>query len=136
MVPDMSESRLLMMYIEGLIEPLCGWVNDLKPITLPHAIEHNKYFVGVAYKNKVTPRSPIIPKRRETRQFDKGKGKMDEATRRELARKQLCFTCKEPWHPGHRCMGKGEIHYIEVIFDSEDDMDEEESGPIHNIDMN
>jgi hypothetical protein len=60
---------------------------------------------------------------------------MDEATRRELRRKQLCFTCKEPWQPGHRCMGKGKIHYIEVVSDSEDEMDEEESGAIYNIGM-
>jgi hypothetical protein len=29
-------------------------------------------------------------------------------------RKKLCFNCRDPWVPGHRCMGKGEIHYIEV----------------------
>jgi hypothetical protein len=58
---------------------------------------------------------------------------MDEATRRELRRKQLCFTCKEPWHPGHRCLGKGKIHYIEVVSNSEEETDDEEGGAIHNI---
>jgi outer membrane translocation and assembly module TamA len=95
MVPDMTESRLLMMYIEGLTEPLRGWVKAFKPNTLQDAIERTKDLVGAAYKNKVTPRPPVIPRGRETRQVDKGKGKMDEATRRELRRKQLCFTCKE-----------------------------------------
>ena len=61
---------------------------------------------------------------------------MDEATRRELRRKQLCFTCKEPWQPSHRCMGKGKIHYIEVVSDSEEEIDDEENGAIHNIQMN
>jgi hypothetical protein len=44
---------------------------------------------------------------------------MDETTRRELRRKQLCFTCKEPWDPTDKCMGKGKAHYIEVIYDEE-----------------
>jgi hypothetical protein len=39
-------------------------------------------------------------------------------------RMKLCFTCKDPWVPGHRCMDKGQIHYIEVLVDN----DEEEQG--------
>jgi hypothetical protein len=31
-------------------------------------------------------------------------------------RKKLCFNCRDPWFPDHRCMGKGEIHYIEVAI--------------------
>jgi hypothetical protein len=58
---------------------------------------------------------------------------MDETTRRELRRKQLCFTCKEPWEPGHKCMGKGKAHYIEVISDDED---EEDFGHIQNMEAN
>jgi hypothetical protein len=41
-------------------------------------------------------------------------------------RKKLCFNCKDPWVPRHRCMGKGEIHYIEVAADSVDSEEEEE----------
>jgi hypothetical protein len=54
----------------------------------------------------------------------KGKDKLDDDTRRELMRKNLCFNCREPWIPDYRCMGKGQIHYIEVAADS----DEEEQG--------
>ena len=32
-------------------------------------------------------------------------------------------------------MGKGKIHYIEVVSNSEDEMDEEGSGAIYNIGM-
>jgi hypothetical protein len=46
MVQDMSESRLFMMYIEGLTEPLHGWVKDFKPITLQDAIERTIDLVG------------------------------------------------------------------------------------------
>jgi hypothetical protein len=51
------------------------------------------------------------PGRRDPRDFDKGRGRMDENTRRELRRKQLCYTCKEPWDPSHKCMGRGKAHY-------------------------
>jgi hypothetical protein len=33
-------------------------------------------------------------------------------------------------------MGKGKIHYIEVVSDSEEETDDEENGAIHNIQMN
>jgi hypothetical protein len=55
---------------------------------------------------------------------------VDENTRRELRRKQLCFTCKEPWSPEHKCMGRGQVPYIEVTSDNEE---EEEMGQIQNI---
>jgi hypothetical protein len=34
--------------------------------------------------------------------------------------KQLCYTCKVPWEPDHRCRGKGKKHIIEVHYDNED----------------
>jgi hypothetical protein len=36
-------------------------------------------------------------------------------------RKKLCFSCRDPWVPVHRCMGKGQIHYIEVESGSEEE---------------
>ena len=43
-------------------------------------------------------------------------------------RKKLCFSCRDPWVPGHRCMGKGEIHYIEVATDNVDSEEEEQDS--------
>jgi hypothetical protein len=43
-------------------------------------------------------------------------------------RKKLCFSCRDPWVPGHRCMGKGEIHCIEVAADNVDSEEEQDSG--------
>jgi hypothetical protein len=46
-------------------------------------------------------------------------------------RKKLFFSYRDPWVLGHRCMGKGEIHYIEVETDSVDSEEEEkDSGSI------
>jgi hypothetical protein len=46
---------------------------------------------------------------------------LDDDTRREFMRKNFCFSCRDPWVPGHRCMGKGQIHYIEVESGSEEE---------------
>jgi hypothetical protein len=63
---------------------------------------------------KKAPVKPFIPQKgKETKPFQKpwkGKDRMDEQTRKELRRKKLCFSCKEPWESGHRCMGKGKVH--------------------------
>jgi hypothetical protein len=133
MVPDVSEARLLMLFSEGITEPLHGWVKDFKPTNLHDAIWKTRDLAGASQKHKFTPRPPIVPKGKESRFVDKGKGKLDEATRRELRRKKLCFTCKEPWEPRHRCMGKGKIHYIEVLSDSEEE--EDEVGNIQNMEV-
>jgi hypothetical protein len=39
---------------------------------------------------------------------------------------QLCYSCKVPWEPDHRCRGKGKKHINEVHHDS-DDEDSEQS---------
>jgi hypothetical protein len=133
MVPDISPARLLMLFTEGLLEPLRGWVKAFKPPNLQDAIWRTRDLMGSTTKAKFTPRPPINQGEKDQRGMDRGKGRMDEATRRELRRKQLCFTCKEPWEPGHKCMGKGKVHYIEVISDDEE---EEEMGHIHNMEAN
>jgi hypothetical protein len=51
----------------------------------------------------------------------KGKPKLEDDTKRELMREKLCFSCRDPWVPGHRCMGKGEIHYIKVVIEGDDE---------------
>jgi hypothetical protein len=38
MVTDVSEQRLVMLFTEGLDEPLRGWVKDFRPNTLQEAI--------------------------------------------------------------------------------------------------
>ena len=42
MVTDISEARLLMLYTEGLSEPLRGWVKAYKPNTLQDAISRTR----------------------------------------------------------------------------------------------
>ena len=133
---DVSEARLMILLSEGLMEPLRGWVKDFKPTNLHYVIWKTRD-LGSTTKIRFTPRPPLNPGGRDQippmnkggrdqRGFDQGRGRMDESTRRELRRKHLCFTCKEPWDPTHKCKGKGKAHYIEVISD-----DEEEEGFNH-----
>jgi hypothetical protein len=39
--------------------------------------------------------------------------------------RQLCYSCKVPWEPDHRCRGKGKKHIIEVHYDSDDEVCED-----------
>jgi len=56
---------------------------------------------------------------------NQSQGPLDDETRRDLRRKKLCFTCQEPWAPGH-CCAAGKAHYIEVFSNSEREEDEYE----------
>jgi hypothetical protein len=120
-VTDISEPKLIMLFTEGLTEPLRGWVKAYRPPTLQDAILRTRDLADSVPKTK-TFSKPFVPQRDQDRKplqrEWKGKEKLDDETRRELMRKKLCFSCRDPWVPGHRCMGKGEIHYIEVAADS------------------
>jgi hypothetical protein len=105
MVSDVSHARLMMLFTEGLMEPLKGWFKAFKPSNLQEALCRTKDLMGSAARTKFAPRPPINQGGRDQRGIDRGKGRMDEATRRDLRRKQLRFTCKEPWDLGHKCMG-------------------------------
>jgi hypothetical protein len=140
MVQEISPTRLMMLFTEGLMEPLKGWVKAFKPTNLQDAIWRTRD-LGPATRPKFVPRPPLNAGGRDQRPpmnqggrdlrgFDRGHGRVDENTRRELRRKQLCFTCKEPWNPTHKCMGRGQVHYIEVTSDNEE---EEEIDRIQNI---
>jgi hypothetical protein len=113
-VTDISEQRLVMLFTEGLSEPLRGWVKAFKPETLQDAIIRTRDMEDAVPKTK-TFSKPFIPqKNKDKKPFQKegtGKEKMDEATRNELRRKKLCFNCKDPWEPGHSVWAR-ERHII------------------------
>jgi len=130
-VTDISEPRMIMLFTERLIEPLRGWVKAYMHPTLQNVILRTRYLVDLVPKTKIVSK-PFIPQRDQDKNpFQrewKGKEKLDDETRQEVMRKKLCFSCRDPWVPGHRCMGKGEIHYIEVATDSLDSEEEEQDS--------
>jgi hypothetical protein len=60
-----------------------------------------------------------------------GKETLDNDTRHGIMRKNLFFICKDLWVLGHRCMGKGEIHYIDIAIDNDE---EEQNSQEHDSD--
>ena len=54
-----------------------------------------------------------------------GKKDYSYEDRDELRRKKPCFSCQEPWVPGHNCV-KGKAHFFEVFSESEEEMVEED----------
>jgi hypothetical protein len=110
-------------------------VKAYRPPTLQDAILRTRDLED-SVPNTKTFSKPFVPRRDQDRlSFErewKGKDKLDDETRRELMRKNLCFSSGDPWVPGHRCMDKGEIHYIEVV---EDSMDVEGKSPCGQVDL-
>ena len=119
--------------MDGLAEPLKGWVKGFNPSTLTEAIgkarsmassstsssssqSHSHLKLSMFLRDKPLPKKPSL----------------DEASRQELRRKKLCFNCKGPWELGHQCLGKGKIHCIEVMSDEEDEQEQEEM-PVEDI---
>ena len=102
-----------------------------RPTTLQDSILLTRDLENSVPKTK-TFSKPFFPQRdRDRNPFQKewkGKEKLDDETRQELMRKKLCFNCRDPWVLGHRCMGKGEIHYIEVAADNVDSEEEEQDS--------
>lgn len=54
---DVLEHRLVMLFMEGLSKPLCGWVKDLKPTTLHDVIIRTKDMEDAVPKINFLPKS-------------------------------------------------------------------------------
>jgi hypothetical protein len=97
MVQDISPTRLMMLFTEGLMEPLKGWVKDFKPTNLHDTIWRERD-LGPDTRPKFMPRPPLNIGGRDQRppmnqggcdprDFDRGHGKVEENISRELRRK-------------------------------------------------
>ncbi|XP_059075191.1 uncharacterized protein LOC131875172 [Cryptomeria japonica] len=123
LVTEISERHKIVIFIDGLSDSLKGWVKSLNPPTLQTAIKRARE-LEPSSKGKLFNKGPSPKPEKDKQPFNKDdfpKNKLDKEDREELRRKKLCFSCREAWQPGHRCLGKGKIHYIEVMSDSEDD---------------
>jgi hypothetical protein len=59
MVTDISQQRLVMLFMEGLFEPLRGWVKAFKPTTLHDTIMRSQDMKDAV--NKKVPTKSFIP---------------------------------------------------------------------------
>ncbi|XP_059067585.1 uncharacterized protein LOC131858373 [Cryptomeria japonica] len=127
MVLEMPDRRVVMLFIEGLHERLRGLAKALRPGTLQEAIQLTLDLdttppPSTFQKNKnFTRNSKPFQKTSQFQQGNTFAPKFDPEFRNELRRKKLCFTCKEPWEPGHQCSGKGKVHLIEVHLDGDEE---------------
>ena len=65
MVSDISESRLIMLFMEALFEPLRGWVKAYRPITLQDSISRTLDLQDFVPKNKQPQKNTNLPKNKE-----------------------------------------------------------------------
>ena len=108
-VPDISERRLVVLFMEGLMEPLKGWLKAFDPPTLQEAMRKARSMELTAPSNRYTPRS--TSSFRDNKRFDKNKGKKGDIKGKSTApfdaetlndlRKKLCFYCKGPYDRDH-----------------------------------
>jgi hypothetical protein len=86
-VTDISEPRLIMLFTEGLTEPLRGRVKAYRPPTLQDSILRTRDLADLVPKTK-TFSKPFVHERDEDRNpFQrewKGKEKLDDETRRDF----------------------------------------------------
>ncbi len=73
MVQDVSERRLVILFTEGLSEPLKGWIKAFDPPTLQEAMRKAWSMELTAPASRFTSRSTTSF--RDNKKFDKNKGK-------------------------------------------------------------
>ena len=62
MVTDITEPHLIMLFTEGFVEPLRGWVKAYKPATLQDAIRRARDLQDAILKNRFPP-NPAFPQK-------------------------------------------------------------------------
>ena len=111
MVLDISEWRLVILFIEQLTEQLKGWVKAFETPRLWEAMKKDRSMELVAPTNRFCSKgsSSFSDNKGEfskgKEKFSDSKGKsvapLDKETLNDLPRKKLCFFFKGPYEFGH-----------------------------------
>ncbi len=137
MVPDMTQKHSMMLFIEGLQDRLKGLVRAFQLATLKDAIDVTLKLdtTPTSYQTDKKPSGNIQASQRppsQAKDTPPPPPKVDLDSRNELRMRKLCFSCKEPWVPRHRCLGQEKAHLIEVISDADNeevwDIDDKDDG--------
>ena len=83
MLSDIPEGRLVMLFVEGLMEPLRGWVKAYKPTSLQDAVNRARDMQDAIPKSWFPPKPTFTPKTKETRPPQRdwvNKPRLDEET--------------------------------------------------------
>ena len=140
----MSERRLVILFTEGLFEPLKGWIKAFDPPSLQEAMRKARSMELTTPSSRFTSRSTSSFK--DNKKFDKNKGKkgdtkgkstapLDMETLNDLRKQKLCFYYKGPYDRDHDCpmRPKGKANKVMwayyADFDSEHEVDHSDAEP-------
>lgn len=140
MVSDISDRRLVVLFIEGLSEPLKGWVKAFDPFNLQEAIKKARSMEHATPTNKFQSKGassskdnkPFFTKTEknetETENKDKLFAPLDRETLNDLRNKKLCFYCKGPYDMNHDCplRPKGKANRVMWAFYEDSDSENSE----------
>ena len=130
LVTDVFEWRILVLFMDGLADPLRGWIKALNPPTLQEAIKKardmdsssaskNKFQAKNFPSRKDKDRKPFHREAQPTKEESK---RLDNETLNDLRKKKLCFHCREPWDLSHKCPLKAKAKQMEY-FSAEESVD-------------
>lgn len=136
MVNNISERRLVILFVEGLYEPMKGWIKAFDPPTLQEAMRKACSMELTTPRSKFTPNnskpsssfndSKSDPKKSEN--VDQGKkfaAPLDRETLNDLHRRKLCFHWKGLYDQNHDCplKPKGQDRNMEWFYEGENMID-------------
>ncbi|XP_059078061.1 uncharacterized protein LOC131876635 [Cryptomeria japonica] len=130
MVPDITKRRLIVLFIEGLADPLRSWVRAFDSPSLQHDMKKARSMEHADLKHKSSSKpfqsnNDKKPFHKNSDQQKKPFQKHNEESLNDLRRRNLCFKCNEPWDPKHKCASKGKANQLEYF--SGDDASSENS---------
>jgi hypothetical protein len=140
MVQDVSERRLVILFTEGLSEPLKGWIKAFDPPSLQEAMKKARGMEFAAPKSKSLHKEIPSTSNETLQQSDKKEKSapmMDEETQEELKKKKLCYWCKEPYNRDHDCplRPKGKANRFMWAYYEDSDSDEADRQAISDVYM-
>ena len=131
LVIDILERRLVVLFMDGLSDPLRGWVKGHDPATLQEATKKACDLEPSSFRSRFQHRDSYMKKDKDDKKsFHKNAqlkrdNKLDNDTLNELRKKKLCFHCREPWDLSHKCPLKAKANQMEY-FSAEESQSERE----------
>lgn len=140
MVTEISKRRLVILFVEGLHEPMKCWIKAFDPPTLHEAIARSMELT--ASRGKFTSNaeasssySDSISESKKSENVDekmKIATPLDRETINDLRKRKLCFYCKAPYDQNHNCplKPKGPNRQMEWFYEGDDiaDLTDQQAG--------
>ena len=121
LVTDISERRLVVLFMDGLSEPLRGWVKGHDPTTLQEVTKKARDLAPSSFRSRFQHRDSYMKKDKEKdkkivhKDAQPKRDHLDNDTLNDLRKKKLCFHCREPWDLSHKCPLKDKVNQMEYF---------------------